>query len=101
MNNREMISIRSVLQLDFPVAREIKAMLAQDLYRIATSLFHKEIDPLFCTAQVVFQRLNIIAERGKDKTVICFCPQALQGQVGFINNPFVLIWLGNCPQSSV
>jgi len=70
MDDRKVIGVGGVLQLNFPVAGEAKAMLAKRLHRIAATLLHEEVDPFARRAEEIDERLDVVLERRKDQPVI-------------------------------
>ncbi len=101
MHQREVVGVGGVFQLDLPVAGEAEAVFARHLDAVAGALFHEQVHPFFRRAKIVFQRLDIVLERGENHAGIAFGAQADQRQLGLVDAVAVAFRVRNAAQRSI
>jgi hypothetical protein len=67
VDDREVIQVGGVFELDLPVAVEAEAMFAVRLDRIARALLHEQVDPRLGAAEEIFERLDLLIEAREDQ----------------------------------
>ncbi len=80
---------------------EAETVITQDFQRVTATLLNKQVDPLFRTAEEIFQRLNVFFEGCEDQTLISFKTQTDQRVFGLIENTLILFWFRNRTQRTI
>ena len=101
MDDREVIAVGGIFQLDFPVAGKAKTVRGGGLQRVASPLFHEQIHPFHRRAEEVGQRFNVVVEAGENHSGVAFNAQAHHAELRFVQRIAVALWMRYPAQRAV
>ena len=95
MDDREMITVGGVLELDLPVAPELEPVRAENLDGVTATLLEESVHPEFGIAQEFLERRSIVIERGEHHARVRLGPQLLQAHAFLAHDVFVTVGVRN------
>ncbi len=101
MHDGEVISVGRILELDFPIAGKAELVTAGCLDTESGTLFHEQVDPFFCAAEKIRERLDVVLERRKDQAIIGLRAQGNERVIPLVEGFVIAFGARHGPQGAV